>query len=654
MITITNLAKSYGARTLFEGVSLQLGETERYGLVGANGSGKSTFLRILAGEVAPTEGEVVVPKRARIGMLSQDHFAYEDVPILEVVVMGNRPLWNAMREKEEVLAAAHERFDADRYAAAEDVFVAHDGYAFEARAAEILEGLGIPAEVHGEPLSTLSGGFKLRVLLAQTLAADPDVLLLDEPTNHLDIVSIRWLESFLSRFEGCAVVISHDHRFLDNVATRILDVDYETITEYPGHYEAFEREKKVERERREAEIEKREKEIADHMAFVDRFRAKASKARQAQSKLKQVERIEIEDLPRSSRRYPTFRFEPRRPSGKVVLETEGISKAFGDNVVLEDVSLVVNRGERMAIIGPNGVGKSTLLKILVGRLEPDDGHVDWGYETYPGYFAQDHRDALGTSEKSAVEWLHAACRGKGIGFVMGQLGLVLLGGEEAAKPVDRLSGGEAARLVFARLAVERPNVLVLDEPTNHLDLEGVEALLEGLEAYEGTILLVSHDRWFVERVADRIVEIRPDGITDFRGGYRAYVDRCGDDHLDADVARRLERKKRRSDRPREETADRSVGQSDARRLRRRRASLDDERRRLEGELEAAEERLAEIDEAFAAPGFWDETARDEAAGLQRERAEVADRIEDLMARWAKTSEEIAGLETSGSAAGGEG
>jgi ATPase subunit of ABC transporter with duplicated ATPase domains len=649
MITISNLAKSFGARTLFAGVSLRLNAGERYGLVGANGSGKTTFLRILAGDTAPTEGEVALPKRVRVGVLEQDHFRYEDVPILDVVVMGNKELWRAAKIKEEVLTgAAHDSFDMDRYAEAEDVFTAHGGYSFEARAAEILEGLGIPAALHREPLSVLSGGFKLRVLLAQTLAADPDVLLLDEPTNHLDIVSIRWLETFLADYAGCAVVISHDHRFLDHFSTRTLDVDYETITEYVGNYSAFVESKVAERARREAEIEKREKEIAGHMAFVERFRAKASKARQAQSKLKKVERIEIETLPKSSRRYPTFRFKQRRPSGKVALEVKGIAKAFGENRVLEDVSLIAGRGERVAIIGPNGIGKSTLLKILVGRLAPDAGEVRWGYEARPGYFAQDHSDAFGDGDQTAAEWFHDACPAQGIGFVMGRLGLVLLGGDEAGKRVGKLSGGEAARLVFARLAVEEPNVLVLDEPTNHLDLEGVEALVEGLRAYDGTIVLVSHDRWFVQELADRIVEIRPDGITDFHGDYAAYVHQLGDDHLDVDVSLRQAKAK-------VERRDGGDGRTkpsgaDVHRRRKRREALIAERDRIESEVTAAEERIAEIDAAFTVPRYWDATPFEESRALERERAWLIGEVERQTGRWAEVEEEIAALEAEQSAA----
>jgi len=387
MISVTNLAKSYGARSLFSSVSIHFNAGCRYGFVGANGSGKSTLLRIIAGDEHPSDGTLSIPRRMRVGVLRQDHFRYESDLIINVALMGNRELWDAMAEKVALLARADRSFDADRYAELEEVILRHDGYSQEARAGEILEGLGIPTALHHEAMSTLSGGFKLRVLLAQALASTPDLLLLDEPNNHLDITSIRWLEKFLTGFAGCVIVVSHDHRFLDNTCTHIVDIDYETATLYTGTYTSFASAKVEDRARKEAEIAKQEKKIAENRAFVERFRAKATKARQAQSKLKQIERMDIEPLPPSSRRYPTFRFEQRRPSGRCPLKLTGISKSFGDNRVLTDVSLEVERGDRLAIIGPNGIGKSTLLKVVLGALDADSGTTEWGYETYPGYFA---------------------------------------------------------------------------------------------------------------------------------------------------------------------------------------------------------------------------------------------------------------------------
>ena len=545
MISLSNLSKYYGDQTLFEGVSLQFNRGERYGIVGANGCGKSTLLKILCGDESASGGDLSIPKRAVLGVLKQDHFEYEDVRILDVVMMGNSVLWEAMAEKEKILAAAEDFFDGDRYAELEEIIIQGDGYGLEARAGEILEGLGIATAVHEQNLSTLSGGFKLRVLLAQVLASEPDALLLDEPTNHLDILSIRWLEQFLDDFKGAALLISHDHHFLDTVATTIVDVDYETIKAYPGNYARFVRSKRDERERREAEIEKQEAEIASHKAFVERFRAKASKARQAQSKLKAIDRIDIKTLPESSRRYPKFRFLQKRPSGKQVVEFKGISKLYGDNIVLDGVDLTVQRGDRIAIIGPNGIGKSTLLKVMMGEIPADEGSVEWGYETHPGYVAQDHKEQIGSAKQSLDEWLGHFCPAQGIGFVKGQLAAVLFSGDESKKKLSALSGGEAARLMFARQAVEKPNVLILDEPTNHLDLEAIDALVEAIRAYDGTLIFVSHDRWFVNELATRVVEITPDGVQDFIGTYDEYLSRAGDDHLDAqEVLRRARESKR--------------------------------------------------------------------------------------------------------------
>jgi ATPase subunit of ABC transporter with duplicated ATPase domains len=647
MIAVSDLGKSFGAQTLFHGVSIQFNPGNRYGLVGANGSGKSTFMKILAGDEPPSEGTVSIAKRLDLGVLRQDHFEYDREPILEVAMMGDRAVWQAMAEKDRILAHADREFDADRYAELEEVILAHDGYALEARAGEVLEGLGIATEVHRQPLSTLSGGFKLRVLLAQVLAAQPDVLLLDEPTNHLDIVSIRWLEKFLVSYPGCALVISHDHRFLDNVCTHIADVDYETITLYTGNYTAYDEQKQADRERREKEIAQREKQIADHQAFVDRFRYKATKARQAQSKAKLIEKMadELEPLPQTSRRYPRFSFRQVRPSGRQVLAIEGISKSYGDNKVLEDVSLTLRRGERLAVLGPNGIGKSTLLKVVMGAVPPDAGTIEWGYEARPGYFAQDHREQLddGRGGKQTVEaWLWDACPSEPIGFVRGQLGAVLFSGDEVEKPVKNLSGGEAARLVFARLAVDRPNVLLLDEPTNHLDLEAIEALVEGLKSYDGTLILVSHDRWFVSRLADRILEITPEGIQDFAGSYDEYLERCGDDHLDAEaVMLRVRREKRR------EKAARAAGPASAEQDRERRnrgRDLAKRRDALTAEIEKHESRVHEINEIFCDPTYFDRTPRQKVAKLETEQKRLNETIEELMAEWELIEEELAVLE----------
>jgi len=634
MISVSNLGKIFGAQTLFEGVAFQLNPGESYGLVGANGSGKSTLLKMLSGEESVSAGTISIPKRLRLGILRQDHFAFEQERIIDVAMMGNPDLWEAMAEKEKILENAETSFDADRYAELEDVIMRHDGYSAEARAGEILEGLGIATAVHTQPLSTLSGGFKLRVLLAQTLAAQPEALFLDEPTNHLDILSIRWLEKFLQAFPGVVVVISHDHRFLDNVSTYILDVDYQTVTLYKGDYTAFMEQKVSQRDRMEKEIDKREKQIAHHQAFVDRFRAKATKARQAKSKQKLLDRIVIEELPNSSRRYPRFRFDQERPSGRNALELENISKAFGDNQVLENVSLTVERGDRLAVIGPNGIGKSTLLKIAMGDLEADTGKVEWGYEARPGYFAQDHHDLLQPERATVESWLWDICPGEPIGFVRGQLAAVLFSKEEVEKRLGALSGGEAARLVFARLAVEKPNVLVLDEPTNHLDLEAIEALVAGLQDYPGTLIVVSHDRWFVSQLADRIVEISPSGLRDYRGTYEEYVTDCGDDHLDADAVLRQSKRQGRSQKGKPSEP---VGPK-------HRRTLEKERDRLTAEIEKGEERVNEINELFCDPTFFEKTSPKAVNKLEREQADLKKKVEEMIAEWEAVETELEELE----------
>ncbi len=551
-IHINELCMAYGGRTLFEGASQRFEAGRRYGIVGANGAGKSTLLRALSGEEEPTRGTVEKGTLTRVGSLQQDHFQYDTVPILDVVLMGLPELWSAMVEKEELLAASAETGDLDveRYGEVEDRFVAWGGYSAEAQAAQILEGLAIPTEVHRQPLSTLSGGFKLRVLLAQLLASEPDVLLLDEPTNHLDIVSIAWLEQFLLTFRRCAIIVSHDHAFLNTTCTHIIDIDYERVTVYPGNYESFERNKAADRERKELEIGRAEAKKAEQEAFVRRFKAKASKARQAQSRVKQIAKMNIETLAPSSRRHPLFRLEARRQTGKEVVEVKGISKAYGDLQVLSDVSFTVQRAERVAIIGANGIGKSTLLKILVGELEADAGTVQWGHEAEPGWFQQDQADIRAHGDSTLLDWLWNFCSDQPTGFVRGRLADVHFKKDDVDKKIKALSGGELTRMSFARLGVQKPTVLVLDEPSNHLDLEGIDSLAAGLNAYPNAILFVSHDRWLVSKVATRILSISADGVEDFSGTFEEFLARTqGQDHLDAaqviDEDRRARRAKKR-------------------------------------------------------------------------------------------------------------
>jgi ATPase subunit of ABC transporter with duplicated ATPase domains len=529
MITLSGLGKSYGARSLFSGVSLQLNPGERYGLVGANGSGKTTLLKILIGDEPASDGEVNTARGTKVGVLRQDQFIDDQERIIDVAMAGDAEAARALRELDQL--ATETAPDPNRLGDLNDILMAHDGYTLEARASEILVGLGVAQSVLQEPLGTLSGGFKLRVLLARVLVGAPGALLLDEPTNHLDILSIRWLEVFLQSYKGCAVVISHDRRFLDRTATRILDVDYGAVIQYKGNYTAFLEQKATTRDRKEAEIARVEKTIAEKKAFVERFRAKATKARQAQSRVKQLDRIEVEELAPSSRRAPNFIFETRRHSGRDVVALRDLHKSFGDNHVLHGVSAAFRRGERIAIIGANGIGKSTLIKILAGRLEPDSGDTEWGHETHVGYFAQDHSDVLEHGNSTPLSYVWEACPADTTNYVRGHLGRMLFSRDDVDKPVSTLSGGEAARVMFARLAVEKPNVLLLDEPTNHLDMETIEALTEALGQYEGTLVFVSHDRHFVAQLATRVIEVRRDGVTDYPGTYDEYLSRDGTDHL---------------------------------------------------------------------------------------------------------------------------
>ncbi|MRG94415.1 ribosomal protection-like ABC-F family protein [Polyangium spumosum] len=640
MIVTSNLCKSYGDRTLFEEVSLKLNRSSRYGLVGANGSGKTTLLEILAGDEAATEGSFNIPEGARMGVLRQDRFLEDEAKILDLAMMGDALVWKALEEEKRIVEEG--AGDAHKLAELADVIRAHDGYTLKARATSILVGLGIPEEAHARPLATLSGGFKLRVLLAQVLVGGPDVLLLDEPTNHLDILTIRWLEKFLNAHEGCVLVISHDQRFLDNVATHILDIDYGTVTLYHGNYTAFVKEKREERERQQAEIERIEEVIAHKQSYVDRFRYKASKAKQAQSRLKQIEKIEVPELEETSRRTPVFKLEVGRPSGRDVLEAAGITKSYGEKRVLTAVSLVVRRGERVAVIGPNGIGKSTLLKILAGKLDEDAGTVRWGHETRVGYFAQDHREILDDPEATPLGIMKAACPTEPESAVRGRLGRMLFSGDAVNKKVGLLSGGEAARLLFCRILVEEPNVLLLDEPTNHLDVEAIEALAEALVAYEGTLILVSHDRWFVSKIATRILEVLPGGRNDFPGTYEEYLARCGDDHLDADAVAQKD-KASRSRAKAEEPAAQASGSSweEQKKKRNRLKELPARRDKVVASIEAAESQKRDIESRYCEPGFFERTSKEDVAALDQRQKELDARIEALMGEWEAIEKELA-------------
>lgn len=641
MLILSRLSKSFGPRSLFSNVSLELRAGIRYGLVGANGCGKTTLLRILTGEEPPSDGSITVQREARLGILRQDRFLDDSKLIIDVAMAGDTQVYEALEEMRSMESSA--AADPARVAALDEFVRQHDGYALKSRASQILAGLGIPTEAQSRQLATLSGGFKLRVLLAQVLLSRPDILLLDEPTNHLDILSIRWLEKFLMDYEGCAVIISHDRRFLDNIATRILDVDYDTVTEYVGNYASHVRQKQAFAEQQEARVRQQEKILADKLAFVERFRAKATKARQAQSRLKQIEKLEVEEIAKSSRRFPHFRFTPQRPSGREVLTVDAVSKSYGDNPVLVDTSFLMRRGERIAIIGPNGIGKSTLLKCALGQLELTAGNITWGHEAHVGYFAQDHADTLGAPEQTLLNWLWQFCPTQPESWVRAQLGHALFSGDDAKKSIGALSGGESARLVFARMIIEQPNVLVLDEPTNHLDFEAIDQLVLALNAFEGTVLFVSHDRWFVSQLATRIIELLPKGYRDFPGTFDEYLSQCGDDHLDADAILAKAKEQKRTDEG-AVVAPQLVQRDELKRKRNRLKLLPAKRDLALAEVDGLEQALARFDQRYAEPGFFERTKPEELTRLQAEQSETQTRLADAISAWEGLELELAELE----------
>lgn len=524
MITLNQLGMTFGDNLLFYDVNLNLNPGNAYALVGANGCGKSTFFKLITGEEELSSGEIIIPKDASIGWLKQDQFRYEDTPIKDIVLQGKPALWAALQEKE-VLLENEEWTDAQgfRFAEIEETIFHYDGYNAPTDIARILIGLGIAESFHEQPLKMLSGGYKLRVLLAQTLFQNPSILLLDEPTNHLDIVSIQWLEQFLKHeFKGLVIFISHDLGFIDNLATYILDLDYGEIKQYRGNYERFLSEKKLIQEQKLLEKKSAEEKIAQLQSFVDRFKAKASKAAQARSRMKMIDKIKIPDLVNSSRIAPHFHFVPKRPSGKQVCKIEGLSKAFKEKQLFKKFNLEVQRGDKIAIMGVNGRGKSTLIKMLVDLISADEGSVTWGNEVRISYFSQDHHELLNTSV-SALNWLNDLATGSTEQQVRRVLGQMLFVKDEVDKDILALSGGESARLLLAKVILEAPNVLILDEPTNHMDIETIEVLANALAAYTGTLIFVSHNRYFIEKIATRILYFTEKGIKNFKGSYAEFA-----------------------------------------------------------------------------------------------------------------------------------
>ena len=523
MIVIQDLSYQLGDRLLFADVTLNLAKGQRYGIVGANGCGKSTLLRLIAGEYEQGDGQIIQSKDSTIGWLKQDHYLYEDSQIIDVVLRGHKELWDLIEKKHSLLESEEWTDEVGMEVAKLEDRISHaGGYAAEAEAEKLLVGLGISEKLHRQPLSVLSGGYKLRCLLAQVLFSEPDILLLDEPTNYLDIVTINWLERCLKQdFSGLLLFVSHDFQFLNNLSTTILDIDYAEIRSYPGNYSNFLKKKKEVAENIESEKEHIEKRIAELQRFIERFRGKPSKAAQCRSREKMIARLTLPDEKQSSRIAPNFKFNKKRPSGRIALKVDQISKAFDKNVVLFDVSFEVEKGDKVAIIGPNGVGKSTLLRILMDEHKPDDGNYTWGHEAHVSYFPQEHSD-MKRGEETLFDWVKYST-GVLQQNVQNALGSMLFSLDDTAKPLNVLSGGELARGIFAKMMLERGNVLILDEPTNHLDIESREALGQALAKYDGTVLIVSHDREFISDFATRILSISHDEVSDYPGSYKEYI-----------------------------------------------------------------------------------------------------------------------------------
>ena len=523
MIIVNGVSKSYGTRTLFDNVSVKFTPGNRYGLTGPNGAGKSTFMKVLTGDIEPSNrGTVSKPKK--VGVLKQDQNAFDNVRVLDTVIMGNKTLWDALTERN-ALCELSDFTDAqmERLGDLESVIADENGYMAEIEVAEILRGIGIPDERHTDLMASLPNDYKFRVLLAQALFGGSEALLLDEPTNYMDLETIHWLEDFLTDYDGTLIVISHDRHFLNSVCTHIADIDYDTIIVYPGDYDDMVEHKMQARSTIENANKDKAKKIAQLQEFVSRFAA-GQRSSQVQSRRKEMARLAPTEMKKSNIQRPYIRFEQNKPAGRDVVIAHQISKQFDGPSLFTNLNLEVMRGEKVAIIGGNGVGKTTLLRILLGEVTPDKGTVKWGAGMTWGYYAQDYRAQIPADETTAFDWLMQFETGEGVQVVRGLMGQMLFKGDEGLKQTHALSGGEAARLLMVKLMMEKHPVLVFDEPTNHLDVESVSALAEAISTFPGTALVVSHDRDLISEIATRVLSFTPDGIIDFLGTYDEYLE----------------------------------------------------------------------------------------------------------------------------------
>ncbi|MDH5435369.1 MAG: ABC-F family ATPase [Gammaproteobacteria bacterium] len=524
MLATSNITMQFGAKPLFENVSVKFGNGHRYGLIGANGCGKSTFMKILGNDLEPTAGNISKDPGERIGKLKQDQFAYEQFTVIDTVIMGHEELWKVKAERDAIYAKGADMTEEDGIRAGhlESEFAEMDGYTAEARAGELLLGVAIPIEQHFGPMSEVAPGWKLRVLLAQVLFSEPDIMLLDEPTNNLDINAIRWLEGILNSRNCTMIIISHDRHFLNSVCSHMADLDYGEVRVYPGNYDQYMTAATQVSEQLLSENAKKKAQIAELKTFVSRFSANASKSKQATSRAKQIDKIELAEVKPSSRQTPYIRFEQDKKLHRLALEVKGLEKSF-DTELFSKLKLTVSVGERIAVIGPNGIGKSTLLKCLIGDLEPTAGTIKWSENSQLGYYAQDH-SADFAEKKTLIDWMNQWKKeSDDEQAIRGTLGRLLFSQDDINKTVDVISGGEQGRMLFGKLMLQRNNIMLLDEPTNHLDMESIESLNLALENYPGTLIFVSHDREFVSSLATRIIELTPTGIVDFHGTYEDYL-----------------------------------------------------------------------------------------------------------------------------------
>ena len=526
MITVTNLSLQFGGSKLFNDVNLKFVPGNCYGVIGANGAGKSTFLKILSGEIDYSTGEISIPSNVRMSVLQQDHFKYDEYTVMETVIMGNKRLYEIMKEKDALYAK--ENFtdeDGVKASVLEGEFAEMNGWDAETEVAQLLQGLGIGSELHYSYMRDLNGGDKVKVMLAQALFGRPGIILLDEPTNNLDIESVIWLEDFLLDFEGLVIVVSHDRHFLNTVCTHIVDIDYKKIKMYVGNYDFWYESSQLMQQLMRDQNRKREDKIKDLQNFIQRFSANKSKSKQATSRRKLLEKLEVEEMPSSSRRYPFVKFTPDREVGNEILTVEGLSKTIDGINVLKDISFRVNKDDKIAFIGENELAGTTLFKILIGEIEPDTGSIKWGQTITKSYFPKDNSEFFDDMNLNLVDWMRQYSEDQSESFLRGFLGRMLFSGDDALKPANVLSGGERVRCMLSRMMLSGSNVLILDQPTNHLDLESITALNNGLMSFKEIVLFSSHDHQFIQTTANRIIELTEDGMIDMAMTYDEYLER---------------------------------------------------------------------------------------------------------------------------------